>query len=111
MTFELRTYRSTPGRMGSLLARFRDHTDAIFAEHGMHSVGYWLDDADPDVLIYVLRHTGDPGANWSAFQADERWQSAKSASIEDGEIVASIRSVLMSPTDFSAATDSGPRRP
>ena len=104
MTYELRTYRSTPGRMDSLLARFRDHTDAIFAAHGMESIGYWVSDSDADTLIYVLRHDGDPAVNWAAFQADPEWHAAKAESIEGGEIVAGIDSVMMSPTDFSRAT-------
>jgi len=101
VTYELRTYTSTPGRRDDVLTRFRDHTDEIFTRHGMHSVGYWVSDADPDVLVYVLRHDGDPKTNWAGFQADPEWIAAKAASVTNGEIVSDIRSVLMSPTDFS----------
>ena len=102
MPYELRTYTTIPGRMDALLARFRDHTVALFEKHGMHSVGYWLSDADPNVLIYLLNHDGDPKQNWVAFQSDADWIAAKAASVIDGEIVDHLESLFLSPTDFSA---------
>jgi hypothetical protein len=102
MTFELRTYTATPGRLDDLVARFRDHTVALFDRHGMQSLGYWTATDKPDTLIYVLRHTGDPKASWRAFQSDPEWIAAKKASVESGEIVANIQSVFLEPTDFSA---------
>jgi hypothetical protein len=33
--FELRTYTTTPGNLGALHSRFRDHTVSLFAKHGM----------------------------------------------------------------------------
>jgi hypothetical protein len=101
MTFELRTYTSVSGRMDGLLARFRDHTDRIFATHGMHSVGYWLATDDANTLIYVLRHDGNPAENWADFQKDPAWISAKAASVENGELVAAITSRFMDAADFS----------
>lgn len=102
MTYELRTYTATAGRMDDLLRRFRDHTLALFEEHGMTSVGYWTEASDPDVLVYLLRHEGSPRENWAAFTADPVWIRAKAASVENGEIVVSIESVMLEPTDFSA---------
>jgi hypothetical protein len=102
MTFELRTYTATPGRLDDLVARFRDHTVALFARHGMESLGYWTAIDRPDTLIYVLRHTGDPKASWKAFQTDPDWIDAKANSLVNGEIVDHIDSVFMAPTDFSA---------
>ncbi|HEY5910282.1 MAG TPA: NIPSNAP family protein, partial [Verrucomicrobiae bacterium] len=40
--FELRTYRAAPGKLDSLLARFRNHTTKLFAKHGMTQFGYWV---------------------------------------------------------------------
>ena len=101
VTFELRIYHANPGKMPQLLNRFRNHTINIFPKHGILNVGYWIDDAAPDDLIYVLKHEGDPTANWKNFSADEDWQAAKSASEVDGRLVASIESKYMSATDFS----------
>jgi hypothetical protein len=102
MTFELRTYTAVPGRLDDVVARFRDHTVALLTAHGMESLGYWTATKTPDTLIYVLRHSGDPATNWAEFSADPHWTAAKDASLVNGEIVANIDSVYMSPTDFSA---------
>jgi hypothetical protein len=102
MTFELRTYTAMPGRMDALLRRFRDHTDGLFATHGMVSVGYWVPVDDAAKLVYVLRHDGDPEENWAAFRADPRWIEVAAESTADGELVADIQSTWLEPTDFSA---------
>ena len=39
--FELRTYTTTPGNLERLFARFRNHTLALFAKHGMTNLFYW----------------------------------------------------------------------
>ena len=98
---ELRDYRATPGRMADLLARFRDHTDALFAAHGMTSLGYWIEEDDPERLVYLLRHEGDPVANWAGFRADERWHRARDASEAEGPLTSSIESTYLRPADFS----------
>ncbi len=101
MTFELRVYHATPGKISKLLDRFRNHTIDLFSKHGIESIAYWVDNDHPDDLIYVLKHTGDPVTNWREFGADEDWITAKTASEVDGRLVASIESRFMSPTDFS----------
>ena len=101
MSYELRIYHATPGKISNLLSRFRDHTVDLFAKHGMESIAYWVDDAAPEDLIYVLKHSGDPAANWSAFIADPDWIEVKSASEVDGSLVVSIDSRYMTATDFS----------
>jgi len=40
--FEIRTYYANEGKLDALLARFRDHTVALFKKHGMTNVGYWV---------------------------------------------------------------------
>jgi hypothetical protein len=102
MTFELRTYTATPGRLDDVVARFRDHTVALLIRHGMESLGYWTATSRSDTLIYVIRHAGDPRQNWAAFQADPEWIDVKARSVVNGEIVDRIESTFMTPTDFSA---------
>ena len=102
MTYELRTYTATDGRIDDLLRRFREHTLALFEQHGMTSVGYWTNPSDANMLVYLLRHDGSPRENWAAFTADPEWIRAKAASVENGEIVAAVQSVMLEPTDFSA---------
>ena len=56
--FELRTYRSTPGNLQALSNRFKDHTIALFEEHGITVTGFWIapDEDDPTTggLIYIV---------------------------------------------------------
>ncbi|MHA7209637.1 NIPSNAP family protein [Arthrobacter sp. MDT1-65] len=100
MTYELRTYTASPGKMGALMDRFRDSTINLFIEHNMKSLGYWTPVDSPDVLVYLLEHDGDPKANWTAFGADQRWIDAKSASETDGPLAAKIESVMLAATDL-----------
>ncbi len=71
-TFELRTYRASPGKLDALNARFRDHTVAIFAKHGMSALGYWTplrnEPGAGQTLIYILCHKGrnEASAAWRA---------------------------------------------
>jgi hypothetical protein len=102
-TYELRTYVTEPGRMDVLLDRFRSHTVALFARHGMTSIGYWVAAKDRDTLVYLLAHD-DPRAaaeSWKAFRADPEWHAVKAESEKDGPIVRSVTSTLLEPTDFS----------
>lgn len=101
MSYELRTYVANPGKIDALLSRFRDHTDKLFAKHGMESIGYWLSETDPNTLIYVLRHKNNPDLNWQAFLNDPDWIKARNSSEIDGPLVASIESQFLTPTDFS----------
>ena len=100
MTYELRTYTASPGKMDALLNRFRDSTINLFIEHNMKSLGYWTPVDSPDVLVYLLEHDGDPKANWKAFGTDQRWIDAKSASETDGPLAAKIESVMLEGTDL-----------
>ncbi|MET2010754.1 NIPSNAP family protein [Microbacterium chocolatum] len=102
---ELRTYEILPGCSERLMARFRDHTDALFRTHGMTPLGYWTSLENPDRLIYLLRHEGDPTANWNAFRDDPRWITARAESVAEGELTASIASELLADNALSALVD------
>ena len=56
MIYELRIYTANPGKMGSLQARFRDHTVKLFERHGITNVGYWMNTIGgrSDELWYML---------------------------------------------------------
>jgi len=111
--FEMRTYTTPEGKIDALDARFRDHTCALFEKHGMTNLGYYHPiDADKGAgrtLIYFLGHANKEAAtkSWAAFRADPVWIAAKAASekaaggsltVPDG-----VKSVFMTPTDFSPA--------
>ena len=104
--FELRTYHCAEGKLPDLLARFRNHTMAIFEKHGMKNVAYWVPQDAPaskDTLIYVISHASREAAkkNWAEFMADPEWQKVQKESEANGKIVNKVDSVYMDATDFS----------
>ena len=109
--FELRTYTTTPGNLPLLHARFRDHTVALFAKHGMTNLSYWqlLPDqpAAENTLVYMLAHASEDAAkaSFAAFRADPEWVAAKKASEEKGggslTVPDVVKSVFLKATDYS----------
>ena len=107
----LRTYTCTPGNLGRLHARFRDHTMALFSKQGMTNFAYFQLDPDQkganDTLVYMLR-TSQKRQSPQALTPSARdpdWIAAKEASekaaggsltVKDG-----VKSVLLTPTDYS----------
>ncbi|TRW45266.1 NIPSNAP family protein [Georgenia yuyongxinii] len=101
MTYEMRTYVAESGRMPELLTRFEDHTVRLFERHGIRSVAYWTVPDQPDTLVYVVAHSGDPERAWAAFASDPEWLEARARSHEHGPLVSSITSVYLQTTEFS----------
>jgi hypothetical protein len=104
--YELRIYHASPGKLESLVARFRDHTMNLFAKHGMKSVAYWtaLDEpAKSTMLYYILEHPSREAAaaNWKAFQDDPEWKSVKEKSETNGKLAENVDSTYLTLTDFS----------
>jgi hypothetical protein len=103
--YELRVYHAAPGKLGELLARFRDHTTKLFEKHGMKDVAYWtLDEPERDnMLIYILQHPSREAAtaNWKSFQDDPEWKRVKEESEANGKLADRIDSTFMALTDFS----------
>jgi NIPSNAP len=105
--YELRLYHVNQGKMDSLVARFGDHTDALFKRHNMKSIGYWLPEDVPssqNLFVYILEHPSREEAekDWAAFQADPEWQKVKAESEANGKLVDHIDHYFMDPTTFSA---------
>jgi hypothetical protein len=105
--YELRLYHVNEGKMDALVARFGDHTDAIFKRHNMKSIGFWRPEDTPysrNLFVYILEHPSREEArkNWVAFQADPEWKKVKADSEINGPLAAHIDSYFMDPTSFSA---------
>src|SRR5216683_1724755 len=101
--YELRVYHTVDGKLPDLLARFRDHTDKLFARHGMISVAYWVPTDEPaksNMLIYILQHPSRDAAtaNWKSFQDDPEWKAVREKSEAAGKIVEKVDSTFMSLT-------------
>ena len=104
--YELRVYHVAPGKLGELLARFRDHTIGLFGRHGMKLVAFWTPVDEPlknEMLIYILEHPSREAAttNWKAFQDDPEWKSVKEKSEANGKLVEKVDPTYMELTDFS----------
>jgi hypothetical protein len=105
--YELRMYQVNEGKMDALIARFGDHTDAIFRRHNMKSIGFWRPQDEPysqNLFVYILEHPSreDARKNWAAFQADPEWKKVKADSETNGALAKHIDSYFMDPTSFSA---------
>src|ERR1700732_2074420 len=106
VVYELRIYHVVPGKIENLVARFRDHTMKLFADHGIKSVAYWTALDEPvksSTFFYILEHPSREAAaaNWKAFQDDPEWKSVKAKSEETGKLVEKIDSTFLTLTDFS----------
>jgi hypothetical protein len=104
--YELRVYHAAPGKLGELLARFRDHTTKLFEKYGMKNVAYWTPVDEPErdnMLIYILRHPSREAAaaNWKSFQDDPEWTRVKEESEANGKLAEKIDSTFLALTDFS----------
>ncbi|MGD0093061.1 MAG: NIPSNAP family protein [Planctomycetota bacterium] len=111
--FELRVYKTTPGHLPNLLARFRDHTLALFAKHGITSIAYWTpagkDKGADDTLVYIVAHKSRAASDdsWKEFRADPDWVAAKKESEDKagGSLTLpapdGVKFTFMTPTDYS----------
>ena len=103
--FELRTYTTTPYNLGLLHARFRNHTLALFAKHGMSNLIYMTAAGKDNNLTYFLSHASQEAAkeSFAKFVADPEWIKARDASetLAKGPILVGITSEFLIPTDFS----------
>jgi len=109
---EMRTYTTPEGKVADIDARFRDHTIALFAKHGMTNLSYYHPiDADKGAgktLIYFLAHKdrAAAAASFAAFRLNPDWLAARAASEKAAggslTVPQGVKSVFLAPTDFSA---------
>jgi len=102
--FEIRTYYANEGKLDALLARFRDHTVALFKKHGMTNIGYWVPtDNKENKLVYMLAYPSREarGKAWKAFIADPDWRKAYKESTQGGKLVKKVVNDFLAGTDFS----------
>lgn len=109
--FELRTYTASPGNLGNLNARFRNHTLKLFEKHGITNIGYWCPLEDQpgagETLVYIVAHESADAAqaSFGAFRQDPDWLAARKASEEKagGSLTApdGVKSLFLKATDYS----------
>ena len=107
MIYELRIYRSVPGRMPALLSRFQNHTLRIWEKHGIRQAGFWttLVGESSQQVTYMLAwdSMAEREKRWKAFLTDPEWLATAAATEKDGPLVQDISNELLVPTAFSAA--------
>ena len=110
--FELRTYTASAGNLAGLNARFRDHTVALFAKHGMTNLAYWNLMPDQkgagDILVYIIAHKSREAAaeSFKNFRTDAAWTKARAESEKKagGSLTAAkdgVISLFLKATDYS----------
>ena len=103
--YELRIYRAAPGKLAPLVARFRDHTVALFEKHGITNVGYWSNSIGgrSDELWYMLGFEDMAARDkaWASFASDLDWQKVRAESEVDGPLLDHIENRILAPHDFS----------
>jgi hypothetical protein len=105
--FEMRTYIASAGKLDALNARFRDHTLGYFKKYNMTSIGYWTPaEGQPgagNTITYLLAHESRAAADksWAAFNADAEWLKVRTASSVNGNPVARVDRLFLTPLDYS----------
>lgn len=106
MIYELRVYRTLPGRLPNLLARFQDHTLRIWARHGIRQAGFWTTLAGESAsdLTYLLawESLAEREEKWPKFATDPEWLKVRAESEADGPINANVANSFLVPTAFSS---------
>lgn len=105
MLLEMCVYHCLPGRLPALLNRFRTSTLSLFEKHGFKPVGFFTTKigASAQDLTYLLNWDSleERDRCWGAFHTDPDWIAARTASEQDGWIVANASNQILAPTDFS----------
>jgi len=106
MIYEMRVYRTVPGRLPALLKRFQDHTLKLWDKHGIKQAGFWttlIGDSNHE-LTYLLawESLAEREKKWNAFMGDQEWITARANSEKDGPILANASNQILQPTAFSA---------
>ncbi len=106
MIYELRIYRTLPGRLPNLLVRFQNHTLRIWEMHGIRQAGFWttMVGESNNELTYLLawESLAERERKWANFLADPEWLAARDESEKDGPINANVSNQFLAPTAFSA---------
>ena len=106
--FELRVYKTMPGKRETLANRFRDHTSAMFERAGMKNVGYFnaITGADTDdTFVYLLAYPSREARDdmWRELGTYEDFQEliVQVERDDNRKLVDTIDARLLVPTSYS----------
>ena len=106
MIYEMRVYRTVPGRLPALLQRFQNVTLKLWDKHGIKQAGFWtvqIGSSNQD-LYYMLQweSLAEREKKWNAFANYPEWHAKRAETEKDGAIVASLENLILQPTAFSS---------
>ena len=106
MIYELRIYRTMPGRMPDLLARFEHHTLKIWERLGIRQAGFWttvVGESAGDLTYFLAWESmAEREQKWGAFMKDEEWRRVRTETERDGPINWNVSNQFLAPTKFSS---------
>lgn len=105
MFYEVREYRTAPGKLRALIGRFKSDTLRLFAKHGFEVVFIGQTELGPHTnteVLYVLKWDSYAQfeERWAALGGDPEWAEAVRASEADGPIIAQLSRRIVNPTTF-----------
>jgi NIPSNAP len=107
MIYEMRVYRTVPGRLPALLKRFENVTLKLWDKYGIKQAGFFttlIGDSNQELTYFLAWESlADREKKWNAFMADPQWLSARAESEKDGPILRNASNQILQPTAFSAA--------
>ncbi len=105
MLYEMRIYHSMPGRLPDVSKRFETIAKKYWDKHGVRPIGFWTVMIGPSNqdIYYILewKDLAERERVWGAFTSDPGWLEEKAASEKDGQLVASIENIMLTPTAYS----------
>jgi hypothetical protein len=106
MIYEMRVYRTVPGRLPALLKRFENTTLKLWDKHGIKQAGFFttlVGDSNQELTYFLeWESLADREKKWNAFMSDPQWISARAESEKDGPILQNATNQMLQPTAFSA---------
>ena len=106
MIYELRIYRTMPGRLPALLSRFQNHTLKLWDKHGIRQAGFWttlIGDSNHSLTYMVAwKSLAEREEKWAKFQADPDWIKARAETEANGPLLTKVTNEILQPTSFSS---------
>jgi hypothetical protein len=117
MIYELREYVAHENAVQHVHDRFRTWTLPIFERHGLDVQGFWVDEQDPNRILYLLQFADAEAQEraWEGFKGDVDWKKAKADSEAAGPIVAQMTTRTLKPVPYwprePTTNDEGRKQP
>ena len=106
MIYELRVYRTLPGKLTAQLERFETVTFKFWERHGIRQAGFWttlIGDSNNEIhYLLAWESLAERERKWNAFQADPEWIANRAAMEKNGPLIANVTNTILQPARFSS---------